>query len=344
MALDERPFSLALLGATGAVGRAVLEVLEDADVPVSELRLLASERSAGEALDFQGDALPVRTVAEGAFRGCDVAILAAGEEAARTWAPRARAEGCLVVDGSAAFRSDPEVPLIAAAVNHEALDGAARGLVASPDPLALALAAVARPLEAAAGLARVVAVALEAASGAGRAGESALERQAADLMNGREPEGSAPFPHRLAYNLLPLVGPAGADGIAVHEARLAGELRRLLGLPGLAVGATAVQVPVFHGHAAAVHLALRRPLSPEAAREALRAAPGVKVLDQPSEGVYPMPQLALNDDAVLVGRLRADAALEHGLALFLALDNLRAGGATNLVRLARLLARRRPVA
>jgi aspartate-semialdehyde dehydrogenase len=180
----------------------------------------------------------------------------------------------------------------------------------------------------------VVVSTYQAASGAGHRGVEQLQREAADLMNGREPPGPGRIRHRIAFNLVPQVGAVDADGVAEGEASLVRELRQLLALPGLALSATAVQVPVFHGHAAAVHLGLARPLQVEAARQVLRTSPGVKVIDQPGEGVYPMPMLTVNDDAVLVGRLRADPALPNGLALFLTVDNLRKGGPTNLVQVA----------
>ncbi len=340
-ATPSRPFSLALLGATGALGRAVLEVLEDLDVPATEVRLLATDRSAGQEIDLRGEPHRVAAVDAAGFAGADVAILAAGEAASLRWAPIARAAGCLVVDGSAAFRGDPAVPLVVPQVNPAALDAAGEGMVASPGALAVALALVLGPLDRAAGIASASVVALEEVSGAGRSGVEQLERELADLMNGREPPEPTGVPHRIAFNLVPQIGPVDADGAAEGEVRLAAELRRLLGRPGLPLAVTALRAPVFHGHAAAVHLALARPLEPEAARALLRSAPAVKVIDRPAERIYPMPMLAVNDDAVLVGRIRAVGEAPGGLALFLAIDDLRKGGAGNLVELAlALLARR----
>jgi aspartate-semialdehyde dehydrogenase len=270
-----------------------------------------------------------------------VAILAAGAEASREWAPRARAAGCLVVDDSSAFRQEAGVPLVVPELNGAALDGGA-ALASSPTSMAIALALTLEPLRAAAGLSAAVVSTYQAASGAGHRGVEQLQREAADLMNGREPGEPGRIRHRLAFNLVPQVGPVGADGVAEEEARVARETRRLLGLPGLAISVTAVCVPVFYGHAAAVHVGLERPLTPDAAREALRRSPSVKVIDRPDEGVYPMPMLAVNDDAVLVGRVREAPGLPHGLACFLAVDNLRKGGPTNLVQLAlAMVARRR---
>ncbi len=339
--MDPQPISIALLGATGAIGRAVLEVLEDLDVPVGRIRALATARSAGQELDFRGGTLKVEVPGAEAFSGCDVAILAAGPDASREWAPVARAAGCLVVDDSSAFRQDPAVPLVVPEVNRAALDGGAT-LVANPNTVAIALALALKPLHAEAGLTRAVVCTYQAVSGAGHRGVEQLQREAADLMNGREPAEPGRIRHRIAFNLVPQVGAIGAGGASDGELAVAQDTRRLLGLPGLSISASAVRVPVFYGHAAAVHAGFERPLDAEAARQALRRSPGVKVIDQPDEGVYPMPMLAVNDDAVLVGRVRADAALEHGLAFFLAVDNLRKGGPTNLVQLAlAMVARRR---
>jgi len=327
-----RPLRIALLGATGAVGRAVLEVLEDLDLPVASVRALGSGRAAGASAPFRGDDLRVEAVQAGAFRGCDLAILAVPAEVARAWAPVARAEGALVVDASSAFRADPDVPLVVPEVNPEAAAVLPRGVVASPCGLAVALSVVLRPLRDAAGIARAGVVALEAASGAGRRGIEQLEGEGQALMNGREPEPPVAFPHRLAFNLVPLSAEA--------EQGLSADLRRVLGDPALAVAVASVRVPVFYGHAASLSLSLRRKLPLAEARELLRRAEGLKLVDQPAEQLFPMPMLAVNDDAVLVGKLREDPTQENGLELFLAVDNLRKGGATNLVQIARLVAAR----
>ena len=331
--MEPQPISIAIHGAPGAVGRAVLEVLEDLEVPLGRVRLLATARSAGQEIDFRGGPVKVEVPSAEAFTGCDVAILAGGAEASRQWAPAARTAGCLVVDDTSAFREADGVPLVVPEVNGAALDGGAP-LVANPHSVAIAMALVLKPLQAAAGLASVVVATYQAVSGAGHRGVEQLQREAADLMNGREPPEPGRIRHRIAFNLVPLIGAVDAGGQAEGEAGLVRETRRLLGLPGLAISATAVQVPIFYGHAAALHVGLERPLGVEAARQLLRQAPGVKVVDAPDQGVFPMPMLTVNDDAVLVGRLRADPALPNGLALFLTVDNLRKGGPTNLVQVA----------
>jgi len=312
------------------VGRAVLELLEGETLPVASVRALASGRGAGGNVPFRGDDLRVEAVQAGAFRGQDLALLAVPAEVARAWGPAARAEGALVVDASSAFRADPEVPLVVPEVNPEAAAALPRGMAASPCGLGVALPLVLRPLRDAAGLTRAAAVALESVSGAGRRGIEQLEREAHALMNGREPEPPAPIPHRVAFNLVP--EPPG-------EA-LAAAVRRVLGGAALSLSTSGVRVPVFYGHAAVLSVATRRKLPVAEAREVLRRAEGLKLVDQAVDGIYPMPMLAVNDDAVHVGRLREDPSQENGLELLLAVDNLRKGGATNLVQVAALVAAR----
>ncbi|BDG02453.1 aspartate-semialdehyde dehydrogenase [Anaeromyxobacter oryzae] len=340
--MPTRPLSLALVGATGLVGRAVLDALAEADLDLSRLKLLASPRSKGTRLEWNEEELPVHALEEGAFQGVDVAIFCVPAEVARAWAPKAWSAGCAVVDGSPAFRAEPDVPLVVPEVNLDAVDGfRARGVVASPSPAVTALAVALAPLQRAAGLERVVVATYQAASGAGHRAVEQLEREATDLMNGREPEAGTVVPHRLAFNLVPQVGSFRPDGRTDEEASLVDETRRVLGAPGLGVAATAVRVPVFFGLGAAVNVATARPLPAAEAREVLRKAPGVKVIDDPAAQVYPMPMLAVNDDAVLVGRVRDDPSQRHGLDLFLVSDDLRRGAATNLVRIAAAVAARR---
>jgi aspartate-semialdehyde dehydrogenase len=336
-----RPLSLALVGATGTVGRTVLDVLDDLDVPVSSLRPFASARSAGTTISFRADDVRVEALREGAFRGCEVAIFCAGAEVAKAWAPRAWAEGCAVVDDSPAFRTDPEVPLVVPEVNAAALAGAAaRGIVSNPSTNVTALTVALQPLRAAAGLRRVVVSTYQSASGMGQGGVEELEQEARDLLNLREPGPAARFPHRIAFNVIPQVGAFGADGCTEEEEKIVRETRKVLGDPTLRISATAVRVPVFFGHSAAVNVQTDRPLGAAEAREVLRKAPGVKLLDDPAQRIYPMPMLVANEDSVLVGRVRQDDSQENGLDLFLSIENTRKGAATNAIQLAQLLVAR----
>jgi aspartate-semialdehyde dehydrogenase len=337
-----RPLSLALVGATGTVGRTVLDVLDDLDVPVASLRAFASARSAGTTLSFRGDAVRVEALREGGFRGVEVAIFCAGAEVSREWAPRARADGCAVVDDSPAFRDDPDVPLVVPEVNPEAVARAdARGIVSNPSTNVTALTIALQPLRKVAGLRRVVVSTFQSVSGLGQGGVEELEREARDLLNLREPSPAAAFPHRIAFNVIPQVGAFGEGGRTEEEEKLVRETRKVLGDPSLRIAATAVRVPVFFGHSASVNVETERKLSADVARDLLRAAPGVKLLDVPAQRVYPMPMLVANEDTVLVGRVREDPSLEHGLDLFLSIENTRKGAATNAIQLAQLLAERR---
>jgi aspartate-semialdehyde dehydrogenase len=337
-----RPLALAVVGATGNVGQTVLEVLDELDVPVRSLRPFASPRSAGTTVAFRGDDLRVEALRERAFDGCDLAIFCAGPAVAREWAPRAWAEGCAVVDDSPAFRMDPDVPLVVPEVNADGAAGfRAKGIVSSPGSNAIALAVTLAPLRDAAGLRRVVVATYQSASGAGQSGVEELERQARDLLNLREPDPPARFPHRLAFNVVPQVGPFVDGGVTTEEEEIVRETRKVLGLPDLAIAATAVRVPVFFGHSAAVNVATLRPLAARAAREALGKAKGVKVVDDPAQRIYPMPMLVGSEDAVLVGRLRDDPSQENGLDLFLCIENTRKGAATNAVQVALAVAARR---
>jgi aspartate-semialdehyde dehydrogenase len=291
---------------------------------------------------FRGDDLRVEALRDGAFEGCDVAIFCAGADVAREWAPRAWAEGCAVVDDSPAFRGEPDVPLVVPEVNADALAGfRARGVVASPSSNAIALALALAPLRAAAGLRRVVVATYESVSGAGQRAVEELERESRDLLSLREPDPAARFPHRIAFNVIPQVGTFVAGGATDEEEQLVRETRKVLGEPELRIAATAVRVPVFFGHALAVNVEASGPLSADAAREALRKAPGVKLVDDPAERIYPMPMLVAHDDGVLAGRVRADPSVEHGVSLFLAIENTRKGAATNAVQVARLVAEAR---
>jgi aspartate-semialdehyde dehydrogenase len=333
-----RPLNVAVLGATGAVGRALVQALEEGDLPLGSVRLLASERGAGTELEFRGEPKRVEPLKAGALQGRDLAFFAASAAVSRAWADQARAAGCTVVDLTPAFRADPEVPLVLPEVNPEAVAGfSRRGIVAVPGPSAAQLALALAPLHRAAGVERVAVTALEAVSGAGQKGVEELEAEMRAMLAFQEPPAPTALPHRIAFNVVPQAGAFGEGGATEEELAIVAETRRLLG-SSLRVVATVVRVPVFYGHSQAVSLRTRRKLAAAEARELLRSAPGVKLLDGPTEGVYPMPMLAVNDDAALVGRVRDDPSQENGLELFVTADNLRRGGATTALGVAKLLA------
>jgi aspartate-semialdehyde dehydrogenase len=337
-----RRVKVAVAGATGAVGREMLKVLEDRDFPVSELVPLASERSEGQKLEFRGEEVTVRRLKPESFDGVDVALFSPGSSVSREFAPYAARAGAVVVDNSSAFRMDADVPLVVPEVNPKAVELAikpgGRRIIANPNCSTIQLVVVLKPLHDAAVLERVVVSTYQSVSGAGQKGIDELEEQSRALFNLAEITAKK-FPHRIAFNLLPEIGPTGSNGYTEEEMKMVNETRKIMGLPDLRVSATCVRVPVFYCHSEAANLTFREDLSPDRAREILRGAPGVKVLDDMSQHVYPMPLLGAGDDDTLVGRIRKDLSEDRGLSLFIVSDNLRKGAATNAVQIAEQLLR-----
>jgi aspartate-semialdehyde dehydrogenase len=335
-------FRVAIAGATGAVGREMMKVLEERDFPVSELVPLASERSEGQKLPWRGREVVVRRLKPDSFAGVDVALFSPGASVSREFAPHAGRAGAVVIDNSSAFRMEDDVPLVVPEVNPKdielALKPGARRIIANPNCSTIQLVVVMKPLHEEAGLEKVIVSTYQSVSGAGQKGIDELENQARALFNMAEivPQ---KFPHRIAFNLLPEIGKDSGNGYTDEEMKMVNESRKIMGLPQLAVSATCVRVPIFFCHSEAAHLTFRNPLSPERAREVLRKAPGLKVVDDLKEHIYPMPIFGAGDDDTLVGRIRTDLTGPNTLALFVVSDNLRKGAATNAVQIAELLTR-----
>jgi len=337
-----RKYKVAIAGATGAVGREMMKVLEERKFPLGELVPLASERSEGQRLEFMGDELVVRRLKPDSFAGVDIALFSPGATVSREFAPHAARAGAVVIDNSSAFRMEPDCPLVVPEVNardvEQALKPGGRRIIANPNCSTIQLVVVMKPLHEEAGLEKVIVSTYQSVSGAGQKGIDELEAQSRALfgMNEIQPQ---KFPHRIAFNLLPEIGKASANGYTEEEMKMVNESRKIMGLPGLAVSATCVRVPVFYCHSEAAHLFFKKPITPERARSILREAPGVKVVDDLEQHVYPMPLLGAGDDDTLVGRIRTDLTAPNGLALFVVSDNLRKGAATNAVQIAELLVR-----
>jgi aspartate-semialdehyde dehydrogenase len=317
---------VAVLGATGAVGRTMLNILQQRAFPVRELVPLASERSAGSRLQWRGREWAVQAPSRAAFDGCDVALFSAGASRSVEWAPVAAAAGAVVIDNSSGWRMDPRVPLVVPEVNAAAAADRPLGIIANPNCATIQLVVALAALHRAAGLARVVVTTLQSVSGAGQRGIDAL---ATELGGGTAAD--SPFAGRIAGNVIPWIGPRADDGWNEEEEKIRAETRKILDLPELPVTATCVRVPVTTGHSISATVELLRPLGVEAARGALQSMGGLRVFDGAAD---PLPCDIAGSDDICVGRLRADPDLPTVLHLWIVADNLRKGAATNAVQIA----------
>jgi aspartate-semialdehyde dehydrogenase len=328
--------TVAVLGATGLVGRTTVRVLESRAFPLGELRLLASERSAALTVPFRGQSVAVRPVSERAFDGVDLALFATSAELSRQWAPVANAAGARVVDYSSAFRLEPGVPLVVPEVNGTLLEQKPM-VVANGNCVAIPLALVLHALVPLAKLEKVTLASYQSVSGAGQDALDELERGVRGALEGPPPlraDGRPAF----AFNVLPHIDRFDADGWTGEERKIVNETRRMLARPDLSITPTSVRVPVRVGHCAAVVATFDRTVEPAAARAAWQAAAGVRVVDDPAHERYPTPLEAEGEDDVLVGRVRRDPADARSLVFFFASDNLRKGAALNAVQIAERLA------
>ena len=330
-------YVVAVVGATGAAGSTTLKILAERKFPVKELRVFASERSAGKTVGFKGEALRVEKVAPRAFRGVEIAFFAAGSAQSREFAPQAVGAGAVVVDKSSAFRMDPEVPLVVPEINAHAVKGH-KGIVASPNCTTVVTVMPLKPLLGAAQIRRVIAVSYQAVSGAGVKGVEELRRQTLAWARG-EPIEARYFPYPIAFNLIPHIDRFGDDGYTGEEWKLVHEVRKILELPDLAISPTTVRVPVFTAHSVAVNVETLEKISAARARELFANFPGLRVWDDPTQSRYPMPVLVEGQDDCFVGRIREDLSLPNGLNFWVVGDQLRKGAATNAVQIAELLTR-----
>jgi len=337
----DRQFRVAVIGATGLIGETLITVLEERNFPVSELHALASDRSLGRSVSFRGRRYPVQELADFDFAHCDFALFCAGAQVSREYVPRAVAAGCLVIDNTSEFRYQEDVPLVVPEVNLHALEGlGTRGIVANPNCCTIQMVLVLKPLYDAAGIERIEVATYQSASGAGRAALEELARQSVDALSGKGVAADAGI-GQIAFNCVPHIDSFQDNGYTREEMKLVWETRKILGDAAIRVNATAVRVPVFYGHSEAVHIQTRRPLSADQARELLRKAPGVTVMDERRAGGYPTAATeAAKRDTVYVGRIREYLAPDRGLNLWIVADNVRKGAATNSVQIAEALAQR----
>ena len=327
-------YRVAVVGATGQVGGVMLRLLRERGFPAREIVPFASERSAGREIEGVGVVQPLR---EDTIQGFDLAIFSAGGSTSKEWAPKFVEAGAVVVDNSSAWRMNDDVPLVVSEVNPEALDQH-KGIVANPNCSTMQMVVALKPIQDAAGIERLVISTYQAVSGTGKAAVDELIDQTHALLHGQAAPDAQVYAHQIAFNVLPHAGsfPEGDDHTD-EERKLINETRKILGDDSIRVNATCVRVPVITSHSESVSVETREPLSVERARELLGAAPGVTVLDDPANAVYPQAIDAADRDEVFVGRLRKDPSHDNGLVMWVVSDNLRKGAATNAVQLCEVL-------
>jgi aspartate-semialdehyde dehydrogenase len=331
-------YRVAILGATGAVGAELLELLHSRSFPISNLKLLASERSAGTTLPFGGEMLPVEAVSERSFDNVDLVLASAGGSTSKLWAPQAVAAGAVVIDNSSAFRMDATVPLVVPEVNPQAA-AAHRGIIANPNCTTILMAVAVWPLHKVKPVQRIVVATYQSASGAGARAMEEMKAQARAILQGETPKTDI-FPYPLAFNLFPHNTPINDLGYCEEEMKMVNETRKIFGTNEIKITATCVRVPVLRAHSEAINLEFAEPFSAIEARKILKQASGVKLVEDWQANYFPMPADASGKDEVLVGRIRQDISHPCGLEMWLSGDQIRKGAALNAVQIAELLAQK----
>ncbi len=332
-----RQVKVAVVGATGAVGREMLDTLQRREFPASEIVPFASARSAGNTVPFGDTELTVRELKEDVFAGFDLALFSAGGGTSEKFAPHAAKAGCVVVDNSSAWRMDKRCPLVVPEVNADALREH-NGIIANPNCSTIQMVVALKPLHDAAKIKRVIVSTYQAVSGTGQKAINELDKQTRQIFNMQEPE-VAVYPYRIAFNLLPHIDVFLENDYTKEEMKMVHETVKIMGDPNIKVTATCVRVPVFYGHSESINIETEKKLSPAEARAILSRSPGIQVLDNPKEKIYPMPLDAAGEDLTFVGRIREDETIANGLNLWVVADNIRKGAALNTVQIAEELLR-----
>ena len=330
-----KSYRVAILGATGAVGTELLELLENRNFPVADLKLLASERSAGKRLRFAGENLLVEPVSDRAFENVDIVLASAGGSTSKAWASVAVDKGAVVIDNSSAFRMHPEVPLVVPEVNPTAAANH-KGIIANPNCTTILMAVAVWPLHQIQPVKRIVAATYQSASGAGAKAMAEVKTQTSAILQGQSPVAEV-LPYPLAFNLFPHNSPLNNLGYCEEEMKMVNETRKIFGTQQIRITATCVRVPVLRAHSEAINLEFETPFSPDLAREIISRSPGVKLVEDWQSNHFPMPIEASGRDEVLVGRIRQDISHPCGLELWLCGDQIRKGAALNAVQIAELL-------
>ncbi|MBW2472411.1 MAG: aspartate-semialdehyde dehydrogenase [Deltaproteobacteria bacterium] len=339
MSKQNRKYNVAVAGATGAVGGAMLDVLERLDFPINELRLLASERSVGKKLKFREQEIPVQLLSKDAFAGIEIALFSAGAARSLEFAAAAAAAGAVVIDNSSAFRMDDEIPLVVPEVNPHAIARyTKRGIIANPNCSTIQMLVALKPIHDRAGIKRIVVSTYQAVSGTGAKAIAELEAQVKAYAAG-EPLQNNVYPHQIAFNCLPHIDSFLDNGYTKEEMKMVNETRKIFEDQTIGVTATAVRVPVFYGHSESVNIETAKKISAAEVKELLATAPGVKLVDEPSLSIYPLALDCAGKLETLVGRIREDESIENGINLWVVADNILKGAALNAVQIAEIVVR-----
>ncbi|GAB4539835.1 MAG: aspartate-semialdehyde dehydrogenase [Thermodesulfovibrionia bacterium] len=330
-------YTVAVVGATGAVGNEMVSILEERRFPVERLRLFASERSEGKTIDFHDEPIKVERLTEGVFDGIDIALFSAGAERSKHFAPIAVRAGCVVIDNSSAWRMEPDVPLVVPEVNAHDLKWH-KGIIANPNCSTIQMVIVLKPIHDAARIRRVVVTTFQSVSGTGKKAMDELLNQTADLLNFRDIETKV-YPHQIAFNCLPHIDSFMDDGYTKEEHKMINETKKILGDDSIRVTATTVRVPVFRGHSESVNIETEERLTANEVRAILSERKGIVVYDAPQKNIYPFPVLVAGKDETYVGRIREDNSIDNGINMWIVADNLRKGAALNAVQIAEELIR-----
>ncbi len=333
----KKKYNVAVVGATGAVGKEMLKVLEERNFPVNRIVPLASERSEGSRVEFMGSEVRVELLREDAFNGVDIALFSAGGSVSARFAPEAAARGAVVIDNTSYFRMDPDVPLVVPEVNpHAIAHYTKKGIIANPNCSTIQMVVVLKPIHDVARIRRVVVSTYQSTSGAGKEAMDELFQQTVSLINGKDINIEV-FPHQIAFNCIPHIDVFLDNGYTKEEMKMILETKKIMEDESINVTATTVRIPTFYCHCESVNIETERKLTPGEVREILSKAPGVKVVDDPKRNEYPMNITVAGQDLTYVGRIREDFSIANGINLWIVADNLRKGAATNAVQIAEIL-------
>ena len=337
--MAEKKYNVAVAGATGAVGNQMISCLEERKFPIKSIKLLASSRSVGHKIDYRGDSIDVEELKESSFKGMDIALFSAGGGVSEKFAPFAAKDGCVVIDNSSTWRMDPDVPLVVPEVNPHAVGQyTKKGIIANPNCSTIQMVVPLYPLHKKYGIKRIVVSTYQAVSGTGKKAIDELDSQTRAILNSKNYENKV-YPHTIAFNCLPQIDLFLGNGYTKEEMKMVYETRKIFEDDTIRVTATTVRVPVFYGHSESINIETKENISAKEVKALLKKTPGVKVVDDPKNNVYPLAIDAAGQDLTLVGRIRDDESITNGINMWVVADNIRKGAATNAVQIAEILAK-----